>query len=63
MKKYKVEITVVENGYCFTGEWDNIIPGGCVEAETKDEAEELARAYICENGGNAEDYIYKVEEI
>ena len=64
MKKFVVEITAAENGYCFTGEWDSdFVPGGYIEAENEEEAEDLARTYINENGGDAEDYIYRVKEI
>lgn len=64
VKKYKVEITEEENGYCYTGEWDgDFLPKGYVEAVNEREAEELAREYIRDNDGDPDEYIYRVEEI
>ena len=56
MKEYRVEFTEQGNGYCYTGGWDTEI----VEAETAEEAVELLRANILENGGNPNDFIYRV---
>lgn len=59
--KFRVEITEKENGYCYTGEWNNnFIPEGYIEAETEEEAEAIARDYINENGGCDDSYIYRV---
>lgn len=64
MFKFRVEITEKENGYCYTGEWDNdFIPEGYIIAESEEEAEELAKTYIDENGGDSDDYIYRVKKL
>lgn len=59
--KYIVEITEQENGYCFTGEWDNdFLPEGYIEAESEIEAEDFARAYLKENGEDPEKFLYRI---
>ena len=63
MKKYRVEITEVENTYCYTGEWDSDFIQDDIEAESEEEAIELAKDYINDNGGNAEDYLYRATEV
>ena len=59
MKEYRVEFTEQENGYCYTGGWDNEI----VEAKTAEEAVELLKANILENGGDPNEFIYRVRHL
>ena len=62
MKKFVVEMTEAENGYCYTGEWENPAPEGYIEAESEAEAIEFAKSYMNENGADADNYIYKAKE-
>ena len=56
LKEYRVEFTEQENGYFYTGGWDTEI----VEAGTAKEAIELLKAHFTENGGDPDDFIYRV---
>lgn len=63
MNKYKVEMTEKENTYCYTGEWDSdFYSENYIEAENEDEAIEFAKNYLNENGSNADDYIFRINE-
>lgn len=59
MKEYRVEFTEQGNGYCYTGGWDTEI----VEAETAEEAIELLKAHFTENGGDPDDFIYRIRNL
>lgn len=58
--KFVVEITERENTYQFAGEWDNPSPEGYIEAENDDEAVELMKTYLEENGEDPDRFIYRV---
>ena len=59
MKEYRVEFTEQENGYRYGGMWDTEI----TEAETAEEAVELLKANILENGGDPNEFIYRVRHL
>ena len=59
MREYRVEFTEKENNYNCTGEWYTEV----VEAETAEEAIELLKAHFDENGGDSEDYIYRIRNM
>lgn len=59
MKEYRVEFTEQGDGYCYTGMWDTEI----VEAETAEEAIELLKAHFTENGGDPDDFIYRIRNL
>lgn len=62
MKKYIVEITANEN-YC-TDNWDNNWnPEKYVYAEDAEEAVNLAKDYLNENGEDVEKVFFKVTEV
>lgn len=62
MKKYRVEITEVENTYCYTGEWDSDFMQDDINAVSADEAIEIAKDIINADGGNADDYLFRIKE-
>ena len=62
MKKFTVEMTKQENGYCFTGEWDSDFLQDYVEAEDEDEAIEFAKDYLNEHEADADNYIFRARE-
>ena len=59
MKEYRVEFTEQENGYHYGGMWDTEI----TEAETAEEAIELLKAHFTENGGDPDDFIYRIRNL
>lgn len=59
MREYRVEFTEKENNYNYTGEWYTEV----VEAEIAEEAIELLKAHFDENGGDSEDYIYRIRNM
>lgn len=62
MKKYIVEVTTNEN-YC-TDNWNNDWnPEKYVLAEDAEEAVELARDYLNENGENVEEILFRITKI
>lgn len=63
MKNFRIELTEAKNGYGFIGEWDSDCFQDDVAAETKEEAIELAKQYIIDNGGNAENYIFRCKQV
>ena len=63
MNKYKVEMTEKENTYCYMGEWDSdFYSENYIEAENEEEAIEFAKDYLNENGSNADNYIFRINE-
>ena len=56
LKKYRVFYTESEHGYSYTGEWYDEIS----TAETAEEAIELLKAHFTENGGDPNDFIYRI---
>ena len=62
MKKYIVEVTTNEN-YC-TDNWDNNWnPEKYVEAKDAEQAVNLAKNYLSENGEDIEKILFRVNEI
>ena len=59
LKEHRVEFTEQKNGYYYTGEWHNEIS----TAETAEEAIELLKAYFTENGGDPNEFIYRVRNL
>ena len=55
MKNIRVEFTEKENNYTFTGEWYEEV----VEAETKEEAIEIIKSWLTEQGEDCERFIYR----
>lgn len=62
MKKFYVEMTEEENGYCYTGEWACAFPQGYVEAESEEEAIAFAKSYVSEHGADDNAYIYRAKK-
>ena len=62
MKKFRVEITKVENNYCFEEEWDSDTFQDDIIANSPGEAILLAKDYLDENGANSADYIFRAKE-
>ena len=60
MKNFKIAITEAEN---YEALWDTDCFADPIEAETEEEAIELAKQYIIDNGGNAEDYLYRATDV
>lgn len=62
MKKYIVEVTTHEN-YC-TDNWDNDWnPEKYVEAEEPEEAVDITKDYLNENGEDVEKVLFRVAEM
>ena len=59
LKEYRVFYTESEHGYTYRGEWYD----ETVTAETAEAAIELLKAYILENGGDPNDFIYRVRHL
>ena len=61
MKKYIVELTTNEN-YC-TENWDNgWCPEGFIEANDAEEALDLAKDYLRDNGEDVDTFLFRVAE-
>ncbi len=62
-KKFNVEMTEEENGYGYTGEWDSDFCQDYFDADTEEEAIELAKAYLRDNGCDPDIYIFRAHTV